>query len=373
MFTNYIEVDIDKIIKNINNIKKSIDDSPICAVIKANAYGLGAVPIANYIEEYVSYFAVASFNEAKVLRASNIKKPILILGYVNPEEAILSSKYNIEIPIYDLAYAKQINDKLDSKLDVHIALDTGHGRLGFRPFEFEDILKLKDLQNLHIKGAFSHFSTADEEDIEFTQRQNKIFNGFKKDLGREFDIENFHIANSAATIFHNIKGDMQRIGISLYGIYPSEYLLERKDVELSKAFSIKSAVSFVKNIEKGTSLSYGRSFIADKDMKIATISIGYADGFFRAFSNKGEVLINGKIARVCGRVCMDQIMVDVSNIDVNIGDEVEIYPDLYKEANKIGTIPYELMTALSLRVIRVYKKDGKVVKIENYLGEIYED
>lgn len=373
MFTNYIEIDIDKIIENIKNISRAIDNSHICAVIKANAYGLGAVPIAKNIEEYVSYFAVASFNEAKVLRVSNIKKPILILGYVSQEEAILASKYKIEIPIYDLAYAEEINNKLNDKLDVHIALDTGHGRIGFRPFEFDDILQLKNLKNLNIRGAFSHFSTADEEDVEFTNRQNDIFNKFKENLRREFDIENFHIANSAATIFHNIKGDMQRIGISLYGIYPSEYLLQRKDVKLKQVFKIKSVVSFVKNIEKGTSISYGRTFIADRDMKIATISIGYADGYFRAFSNKGEVLINGQIAKVCGRVCMDQLMVDVSDIDVSIGDLVEIYPNIYKEANKIGTIPYELMTALSLRVIRVYKKDGKIVKIDNYLGEIYED
>lgn len=373
MFTNYIEVDIDKIQRNIENIKKISKNKNICAVVKANAYGLGATVIAKYIENQVSYFAVANFIEAKNLRLAGITKPIMILGFVSIEEAKRCVDYDIEIPVYDLSYAQRINNSIDGFLKVHIALDTGHSRLGFREFEFDSILKLKQLKRLKIKGAFSHFSTADEEDKTFTNEQYEKFERIRKKLDDQFNIEIFHIANSAASIYHDLISDMDRIGIAMYGIYPSDYLRERKDIRLEQAFSLKSRVSFVKEINEGDSVSYGRTFKAKSRMKIATIPIGYADGYFRAFSNIGEVLINGKIAKVCGRVCMDQFMVDVSNISCEIEDEVVIYPDIYKEANKIRTIPYELMTSFDMRLTRVYIKDGKIVEVDNYLGEMYEN
>ncbi len=373
MFTNYIEVDIDKIQRNIENIKKISKNKNICAVVKANAYGLGATVIAKYIENQVSYFAVANYLEAKNLRVSGITKPIIILGFVSVEEANECVDYDIEIPIYDLSYAERINKSIVGDLKVHIALDTGHSRLGFREFEFDRIIKLKQLEKLKIKGAFSHFSTADEEDKTFTQEQYEKFERIRKKLDDQFNIEIFHIANSAASIYHDLISDMDRIGIAMYGIYPSDYLRERKDIRLEQAFSLKSRVSFVKEINEGDSVSYGRTFKAKSRMKIATIPIGYADGYFRAFSNIGEVLINGKIAKVCGRVCMDQTMVDVSDIDCKIEDEVILYPDIYEEANKIGTIPYELMTSLDMRLTRVYVKDGSIVHIDNYLGELYEN
>lgn len=373
MFTNYIEVDIDKIKNNIENIKKLSKQKNICAVVKANAYGLGAIVIAKYIEDQVSYFAVATFIEAKNLRLSGIKKPIIILGYVSLEEAKKCADFDIEIPIYDLAYAKKINNSLDFPVKAHIALDTGHSRLGFREFEFDKILELKKLNKLGIKGVFSHFSTADEEDKSFTNEQYKKFERLREKIDTEFSIEIYHIANSAASIYHDINCNMDRIGIAMYGIYPSDYLKNREDIKLEQVFTLRSRISFVKEINKGDSVSYGRTFIAKDRMKIATIPIGYADGYFRSFSNIGEVLVKDKIAKVCGRVCMDQIMVDVSDIECEIEDEVIVYPDIYKEANKIGTIPYELMTSFDMRLTRVYIKDEKVVKVDNYLGELYED
>lgn len=373
MFTNYIEVDIDKIQRNIENIKKISKNKNICAVVKANAYGLGATVIAKYIENQVSYFAVANFAEAKNLRVAGITNPILILGFVSIEEAKRCVDYDIEIPVYDLSYAQRINKSIDGFLKVHIALDTGHSRLGFREFEFDNILKLKQLNKLKIKGAFSHFSTADEEDKTFTNEQYEKFERLREKLNDEFNIEIFHIANSAASIYYDVNSDINRVGIAMYGIYPSDYLRNREDVKLEQVFSLKSRISFVKYINKGDSVSYGRTFIAKERMKIATIPIGYADGYFRSFSNIGEVLVRGKNAKVCGRVCMDQIMVDVSNIDCEIEDEVVIYPDIYKEANKIGTIPYELMTSFDMRLTRVYIKDGKIVEVDNYLGELYEN
>ncbi|MDO5026406.1 MAG: alanine racemase [Tissierellia bacterium] len=373
MLTNYIEVDIDKIISNLEKIKAKSKETKICAVIKANAYGLGSVPIAKNIEDHVAYFAVAKFEEAKVLRLGGIKKPILILGYVSLDEVRECVKYDIDIPIYDLNFSRQIDKILDQHVNAHLAIDTGQARIGFRPFEIGSIKKLKDLKMINIRGIFSHFATADEEDDSFTKEQDKKFRDLINKLKGDFTFDLAHISNSAGFIRQKIGYDMARIGISLYGIYPSEYLRNRKDIDLDLAFQFKSIVSFVKEIEPGTSVSYGRSFIANKKMKIATIPVGYADGYFRDFSNIGDVLVNGKKSRVCGRVCMDQMMVDVSGIDVKIGDQVIIYDDIYDQAKKIGTIPYELMTAFNMRLGRIYKRNGKIIEIDDYLGEIYEN
>ena len=160
---------------------------------------------------------------------------------------------------------------------------------------------------------------------------------------------------------YDFKSDLLRVGISLYGIYPSDYLKEVSKINLEQAFEFKAQISFVKKVKKGTSISYGRTFFAENDMKVATVAIGYADGFKRSFSNLGEVLVNGKLAKIVGRVCMDQMMIDVSNIECKIGDYVTLYPDIYKEAKKINTIPYELMTSISKRVPRIYKYNSKIV------------
>lgn len=373
MITNYVEVDIDKIINNIERIKKFNNNTPICAVVKGNAYGLGAVPISRHIEDRVSYFAVARFSEARALRVYGIKKPILILGYVNVDEAILCSRLDIDICIYDLEHSFKIDEALESNLNGHLAIDTGHTRIGFRPYETEEILKLKSLKNINIRGAFTHFSTADEEDKTFSKKQSKLFEETMDKIKDEFDIENIHIANSAASLGLKVKSDMIRLGISMYGIYPSNYLKKTSEIILDKSFKFKTNISLVKDVKEGTPVSYGRTYITPKDMKIATIPIGYADGYMRSFSNIGEVLINEKPARICGRICMDQMMVDVDNIDCSIEDEVEIYHDIYKEAEKIDTIPYELMTSINIRVPRVYKKDGVIIEVNDYLGEIYED
>ena len=373
MNESYVEIDIDKIIENIQNIKRINPDSMYCAVLKANGYGLGAFKIAEQVEEYIDYIAVARLNEAISLRKAGIKKPILVLGAIYFKDVSKCIKYDIDIPIIDLEYAKKINDSIDEKVNVHLALDTGMGRIGFRDYEEDKIRELKNLENINVISAFTHFSTADEADTSYTEMQNDKFIKIINDINNAFNLEFVHIANSAAAIKHNINRDMIRVGISTYGIYPSDLLKEENNVELMQCFSFKSRVIFIKEVEAGTSISYGRTFIADKPMKIATLSIGYADGYIRAFSNIGEVLINGKLCKVVGRVCMDQMMVDVTGVDVNIDDEVIIYPDIYKEAAKIDTIPYELMTSINLRVPRIYKKSGKIISIDNYIGEIYED
>lgn len=373
MIESYVEIDIDKILENIQNIRKINPESMYCVVLKANGYGLGAYKIAEYIEDNVDYFAVARVTEALALREAGIKKPILILGAVYYEDVQKCIDNDIDIPIFDLEYAKLINKNIVGKVNAHILLDTGMGRIGFRDFEEERILELKKLENINIISVFTHFSTADEEDTSYTNMQYEKFIRMIKFINENFKLDFVHLANSAGAIKHNITKDMMRVGISTYGLYPSDVVKEEKNIELKQCFSFRSRVIFVKEVEAGTSISYGRTFISDKKMKIATLSIGYADGYIRAFSNIGEVLINGHLCKVIGRVCMDQMMVDVSDVDVKVDDEVIIYPDIYKEAAKINTIPYELMTSINLRVPRIYKKSGKIISMDNYLGEIYED
>ena len=368
---SYLNVNLDNIDKNIENIKLLNPDKLFCAVIKANAYGLGLIPIAKSVENKIDYFAVARLDEAICLRESGIKKAIMLLGYIPYNQVSECIKYNIDFPIYDLLYAKKINDSIKAKVNIHIALDTGHGRLGFRENEIDEILKLKNLQNLNIVGIFSHFATADEDDPSFAYFQNETFHKILSKINGEFDFKYIHIENSAAAIKFESQTNMIRVGLALYGIYPSLEL--KNQIKLYQSFEFKTHISFVKTVKKGTSISYGRTYVTDKKMKIATIPIGYADGFMRAFSNTGEVLIKGKLCKVLGRVCMDQMMVDVTGLDVSIDDQVILYPNIYEEANKINTIAYELMADIGLRIPRVYIKDGKIIDVINYLGEIYEN
>ena len=373
MADTYVEIDIDKILYNIETIRFIDKNAMFCAVVKANGYGLGASRIANEIEDEVDYFAVARVSEAINLRKTGITKPVLVLGYVSIDDINKCRDFKIEFPVYDLAYAKRINEKLSGPTDVHIGLDTGHSRLGFREFEIEKIKKLNTLENLNIISAFTHYATADEVDQSFTILQSKRYYDIRGQIDDTFDFKFLHISNSAASIKYKNLKDMARIGISLYGIYPSDHIKDSTDVKLQQCFCLKSEVSFVKTVAKNTPISYGRSYVTDKETQIATISIGYADGYPRILSNQGLVSIHGVGCRVLGRVCMDQLMVDASGLDVRIGDEVIVYPNVYEEAKKANTIAYELMTSISMRVPRIYKKNGKIITIDNYLGEINEN
>ena len=372
MQETYLEVNIDKIRNNILNIRNLNDKSRFCAVVKANAYGLGADEVSKGIEDIVDYLAVARFSEAMQLRRNNIKKPILILGYVAPEDIKECAKNNIDISIYDLDLATKIND-LGYKINAHLVIDTGHGRIGFREHEINKIRKLKDLEFINIISAFSHFSTSDEEDVSFTNKQNEIFDRVIEKVKDDFNFKFVHLSNSAGVLKHQIFKTMYRVGISIYGLYPSEIVKNESNIKLEKAFNLYSFVHFIKYVEANTPISYGRTYITDKPMKIATVAIGYADGFSRAFSNKGYIFINGKYCKILGRVCMDQIMVDVTDLDdIKIGDRVELFKDIDVDAQNIGTISYELISNISMRVKRVYIKDESLVANRNYLGELNE-
>ncbi|QUY64315.1 alanine racemase [Helcococcus kunzii] len=359
--TNILEVNINKIRNNIN-ILENIAKKKYYAVVKANAYGLGAAEIAKRIEDIVYGYCVATIDEAVELRKAGIKKDIIVLGYILPENYHLLSEYNIITTIYSVDIAREM-EKLGKKIRAHIKIETGHNRLGFKPEDksYEEIMKINTFKNISLEGIFSHLSTADEKDSYYTELQHKRFEeaiNALKDLTKNW-IK--HLSNDAAMIAYDFDYDAVRSGISLYGVYPSEYMNENYHIGLETAFELKSRISFIKEIEKGDSVSYSRTFIAKEKMKIATVSIGYADGYHRLISNRGYVLINGKKAQILGNITMDQMMVDISNIDAQIHDEVvligksgdeEITPE--QVANWAETITYEIMTSISPRVKRTY-------------------
>lgn len=378
----WAEIDLDKIEYNMRNIKSLAKDKEVIAVIKADGYGHGAVDIAPVVlESGASRLAVAVLSEAIELRKNSITSPIIILGYTAVDCADDLIKYEIEQTIYDLNYAKELSKKaieLGKKAKVHIAIDTGMGRIGFLPNNksVEDILEISLLEGIDIVGSFTHFSTADEEDKEYTNKQFSILeNFFNKIKSKGINIPLKHAANSAAIMdLPQTHLDGVRAGIVIYGYYPSNEV-NKGVLSIKPALTLKTNVVHVKTLEKDLYVSYGRTFKTERETIVATLPIGYADGYSRALSGKGKVIINGKFANIIGRVCMDQCMIDVTDVgEVKVGDEVIL---LGKEgklkfnaddiAEIMGTINYEIICMLKQRVPRVYKKNGKVVNVRNYI------
>lgn len=358
----------DAIKHNFNEIRKSIPENvKIMSVIKADGYGHGATLAAKLLCDKCDYFAVAIVEEAISLRKEGIKNPILLLGHTFPEkfeEAILG---DVTLTIFTIDEAKLLSEtaqRLHKTAKIHIPVDTGMSRIGYLPTEeYADTIKeISNLPRIKVEGVFTHFSTADEEDKTFTKIQAERFMTFKQMLEkRNVEVEIYHSANSGAILQHkNFAFNMVRAGIILYGLYPSEFL-SKNSLDLKSAMQLHSHVAFVKGIKKGESVSYGRTFIAENDMKIATIPVGYADGYPRMLSGKGRVIIKGKYAPIVGRVCMDQFMVDVSHIEnIKIGDSVILMGSdsgLCVTADEIAslsqTINYEIVCGVSKRVPRM--------------------
>lgn len=378
----WAEIDLDKAAYNMKNIKKLAKDKEVIAVVKADCYGHGAddlVPV--FLENGASRLAVAILTEGIELRKKNITAPIMILGYtpLNLSEELINN--DIEQTVYDLEYAEKLSEiaeKMGKKAKIHIALDTGMGRIGFIPNEksIEDVAKIASLKGIELIGIFTHFSTADEKDKTYTYEQfEKITNFIEALEKRGINIPLKHVSNSGAIMdMPETYLDAVRAGIILYGYYPSnEVNKERLDIE--PILTLKTTVSHVKEVEEGTSISYGRTFITKRKSIIATIPIGYADGYSRLLSGKAKVIINGKFAPVVGRICMDQCMIDVTDVgEVKVGDEVIL---LGQEGNLkfnaddfaeiMGTINYEITCMLKQRIPRVYIKEGKVVNVRNYI------
>ena len=376
---------MDAAISNYHAIKNQIgDDTKICCVIKADGYGHGAVELAKlYSELKCDYFAVSNLDEALELRDANIKEPILILGYTPANRAQDLFDNDIAQAVYGMDYAQMLSDecvKAGVNCKIHIKVDTGMSRIGFMCQEFprdeysvKGIKNACDLPNLIPQGIFTHFAVADEcEDGKvYTDKQYDAFTkaiDMLKEMGTTFEIT--HCSNSGAIIDHKDKKlDMVRAGIILYGLSPSSKLKDKLEIE--PIMRLKTMVSYVKEIKKGTTVSYGRTFTAQRDMKIATVPVGYADGYIRCFAKDGYMFIKGQKAKIIGRICMDQTMLDVTDIDgVEIGNVCVLFgngrggePTPDDVALWGNTINYEIVCSVSKRVPRLYRRDGVTVEV----------
>lgn len=383
----WAEVDLDKAKLNFIKIREALsENTKLCCVVKANAYGHGAVKLASLYQSLgADFFAVSNIEEAMQLRENNIDKPILILGYTSAECAEILVEYNISQAVFSLEYAEKLNKfavKCGKKVKIHIKLDSGMGRLGFScKHNMSDVTELNhayiasSLPYLETEGVFTHFAVADEGENgrEYTEKQLESFEfavSYLERMGVKFDIK--HVSNSAAiSDYREHNMNMVRAGIVLYGENPSDDI--ENQLELEPVMSLKAVVSQVKTVEKGDSLSYGRTYVAESIRKIATVPVGYADGFRRSNSEGGFVIVKGKKAPIVGRVCMDQLMIDVTDIDGV--EEDEIVTIMGKDGNESvtavdlaklgGTINYEVLCAVGERVPRFYIKDGKTVSVKD--------
>ncbi|MCQ2512050.1 MAG: alanine racemase [Lachnospiraceae bacterium] len=373
------DINLDAIRNNIQSAQKLLNDGvKTCAIIKADGYGHGAVPIAKNLVDLVDFYAVASFEEAMELVNNGIKTPILILGYIHyslNEEAIQN---DIRLTVYDLDMAKKVSRsavKVGKTAKIHLKINTGMNRIGFKPTpeNLEVIKKISKLKNIEIEGVFTHFHSADEKSLSSSYDQEVLFKEYTdaiEAMGIHIPIK--HCSNSAATIrMKNANYNMVRMGIIIYGLYPSKYV---KQMKLQPAMTLKSHITALKTLQKGDTVGYGATFTAQHKMQLATVSVGYADGYMRNLKNKGKVLVRGQICKIVGSVCMDQIMIDVSKVsNVKVHDEVILVGkvkdkeiSMEEVAELAGTINYEFACGITKRVSRRYLSKGKVVYIKEY-------
>ena len=380
----WAEISLDAVIHNFKEIKSKTGNAKICCVVKADGYGHGAVMLAQVYEKLgADFFAVSNIDEGIELRDAGCTLPILILGYTPVTDASRLAQYNISQAVFSLGYAQALSDectKAGVSVKIHIKADTGMSRIGFMCQQFprddnsiKEICEACALPNLIPEGLFTHFCVSDEGDEgrEFTQKQYDNFTYVRKALESEgLNIEICHCSNSGAIEdYGDTYCDMVRAGIILYGLAPSPKLFGK--LNLIPAMTLKTSVAYVKELKKGADISYGRTFTAPKDMKIATVPIGYADGFVRSNAENGYMLVNGQKAKIVGRICMDQTMLDVTDIDyVEQGDEVVVFgtgehgePTADLIAKNTDTINYEVVCLVGKRVPRIYYKDGVITEV----------
>lgn len=370
------EIYLDNIAHNLSEVKRWVGKKvKIMGVVKANAYGHGACHVAKVlVENGVCYLGVATIEEALELRECGINIPILVFGYTPLTQAEELIVHNITQTVFDINYVEDLEKialNVGKKAKVHVKIDTGMGRIGYTDLKVaeKEIEKMMEMEGVEVEGIFTHFATSDEKDKSYAEQQ---FDMFKKLLERlkekGINIPLKHIANSGAII--DLKYtylDMVRPGIVLYGSYPSEEV--KRPLDLRQTMGFKAKIVYIKEVPEGTSISYGKTFITKRKSKIATLPVGYADGFNRLLSNNYHVLVKGKYAAVIGRICMDQTMIDVTDIEgVEVGDDVIIFGNQEGEkitaeeiAKKLNTIPYEVYCGISSRVPRIYIYKGKVV------------
>lgn len=380
----WAEVNLDNIAHNVREIRRITNKrAEIMGVVKADAYGHGVMEVARtLLNNGATRLAVSMLDEAIQLRKSGFNVPILILSYTDPKRAEEIANYDVTQTVFshDLAAAlSEVGVKLNRNIKIHIKIDTGMTRVGFMPgySAVKNVTEIAKLPRIVIEGMFTHFASADESDKSYTYMQFERFISIVNELNRiGLYIPIKHAANSAGIIeFPEMHLDMVRPGIILYGLYPSEEV-DKTKIGLKPAMTLKANVILVKDVEENTGISYGRIFTTRRSSKIATIPIGYADGYTRLLNNKAKVLINGEPAPVVGKICMDQCMVDVTDLssEVRVGDEAVIFGKqggseirIEEVASNIGTINYEVVCIIGKRIPRVYLKDGKVSNVLNYL------
>lgn len=380
----HADIDLDAVLFNFEQMSKKIPEgTKIMAVVKTDAYGHGAVPLAVFLEhyEYLWGFATATADEAVELRKAGIKKPILILGYSFPECYEEIVKYDICQTVFEMDMAEALSKEAVRQkkcVRIHIKLDTGMGRIGYQHAEdaARDVEMMKKLPNIDLEGVFTHFANADIGTLEKTRAQIEKFESMTEAMeqkGVKFSLK--HCSNSAGIIeIPEHKFNLVRAGIISYGLWPSEEV-KKNVIPLKPILSLKSHVVFVKEVDAGTAISYGSTWCADEKRKIATIPVGYGDGYPRSLSNKGYVLIKGVKAPIVGRICMDQMMADVTDVpgEVKTGEEVTLIGqdgDVCITAEELGALSgrfnYELMCDLGNRIPRIYYQKGKIIDIKDY-------
>ncbi|MBE3577215.1 MAG: alanine racemase [Limnochordales bacterium] len=364
----WVEVDLKAIASNVAAIKTLLPPGTrLMAVVKANAYGHGAVPVAQAsLAAGAEWLGVATPAEGWELRQAGIDAPILVLGAAWPFEAEWYLRGDLRATVTALDEAEALSEaaaRVRGRVLVHVKVDTGMGRLGV-PFDraAEFVAAISRLPHLEVEGLFSHFATSDEAELSFAREQLARFNQALADLERlHIPISVRHLANSGAifNLMPEAAFDMVRLGISLYGYYPSASVPRR--VELRPALRWFARAVFVKRVAAGTAISYGSTYRTERETTIVTLPVGYADGLRRQLSNKGAMLMHGRRVRIAGRVCMDQVMLDVGDLPVAAGDKAVIIGEENGEritaddiASWLGTIPYEVLTCISPRVPRVY-------------------
>ena len=384
----WMEIDLDMVEHNYNTIKNHVPNTTnICCTIKADAYGHGAVRIGRLLDELGGFFfAVSNAEEAIQLRKAGIEKPIMVLGYSPLGITEILAKYNVSQCVHSYEYGKALAEDARQKgvrLPIHIKIDTGMGRIGF-PFRGYDedarLLEIEELCNDEAfisEGIFTHFPISDDQKKgeQFTREQYAKFISVIERLeqkGITFPVK--HCANSAGLVdYPEYSLDMVRAGVLFFGILPSREM-KNVDFDLKHTFALKTVISHIKTVCKGESIGYSRLYTAEKDMKVATLPIGYADGFRRSNGAKEfKVYIKGKPCAILGRVCMDQTMIDVSDVDeLSVGDEVTLFGigspvSVYDYAELHETIPHEVMCNIAMRVPRVYYRHGKLESTADYL------
>ncbi len=378
----WAEINLDNLAHNMKETRRiTRKDTLITAVIKADGYGHGAVSIGQtLLDNGANRFAVATLSEAIQLRIAFQNVEIMVLGYTPQAQAEEVIRHNIIQTIYSLEQAKAFSQSavdLNKKVTIHIKIDTGMNRLGMQDSDnlTEEILEMSQLEGLVIEGIFTHFAMADETNKDFTIKQVKKFNHTITSLEKEgLIIPIKHVSNSAAIIdLPQFNMDMVRAGIMLYGLYPSKQV-NQQNVSLKEVMCLKAKVSQVKNIEVDSGVGYGLKYICDKPTQVATLPIGYADGFTRMLSGKAEVLVNGIKVPILGNICMDQCIIDVTGLDVKMGDEVVLYGgnnpngiSIDSVSDLLNTINYEIVCMVDKRVPRVYIEHEKAILAKDYV------